>query len=242
MVAKPITASPSAETPAVMLEAMWIDGDPEPSPLVLDFRPVLELMAQLEYTERDIDRWFIEFNHANHELVGKLELDAEGALLITPMLREAGSSDEMVTLVSLANWAEGYGGDAHGSRLGIRMPNGQIYAPDAAWISPEQQANRPPPYPAPDDWLLPFCPAFVVEIRSRSDRLAPLQRKMADYVANGALLAWLIDPYQRQVHIYRPGAEPEILDDPEAVSGDPELPGFVFEVRRRIFDREGVER
>ena len=174
----------------------------KPSPLVLDFRPVLELMARLEYSEREIDRWMIEFNHANHELVGKLELDAEGALLITPMLREAGSSDEMVTLVSLANWAEEYGGNPHGSRLGIRMPNGQIYAPDAAWISPDQQANRPPP--DPDEWLLQFCPAFVVEIRSRSDRMAPLQRKMADYVSNGALLGWLIDPYRRQVHIYRP--------------------------------------
>ncbi len=237
MVAKPIV-----EIPIVLLEAMWVDGEQETSPLVLDFRPVLELMARLEYSERDVDRWLIEFNHANSDLVGKLELDAEGALLITPMLREAGSSDEMVTLVSLANWAEDYGGDVHGSRLGIRMPNGQRYAPDAAWISPEQQADRPEPYPAPEDWLLPFCPAFVVEIRSRSDRLAALQRKMADYIANGALLAWLIDPYQRQVHIYRPGVAPLVLDDPEVVSGEPELTGFVFEVRRRIFDRESEPR
>ncbi len=237
MVAKPI-----AETPQLLLESMWVDGETETSPLVLDFRPALDLMAQLEYSARDIDRWFIEFNHANSNLVGKLELDAQGALLITPMLREAGSGDEMATLVSLANWAEGYGGDAHGSRLGMRMPNGQIYAPDAAWISPEQQANRPPPYPAPDDWLLPFCPAFVVEVRSRSDRLAPLQRKMADYIANGARLGWLIDPFRRQVHVYLPGREPLVLEDPEVVSGEPVLPGFVFEVRQRIFDRDGVER
>ena len=120
------------------------------------------------------------------------------------------------------------------------MPNGQRYAPDAAWISPEQQANRPPPNPA--EWLLEFCPSFVVEIRSRSDRLPALQRKMADYVANGALLGWLIDPYQRRVHIYRPGVAPETLDDPETVSGEPELPGFVFEVRRRIFGRAGANR
>ena len=231
MVAKPVT-----ELPATLRDAMWVDGDPEPAPLVLDFRPVLELMARLELTERDVDRWLIEFNHANSDLVGKLELDAEGALLITPMLREAGSTDEMEMVVSLGKWAETHGGNAHGSRLGMRLPNGQRYAPDAAWISPEQQANRPPPYPAPDEWLLPFCPAFVVEVRSRSDRLAALQRKMAEYVANGALLGWLIDPYQRQVHVYRPGVAPEVLDDPETMSGEPVLPGFVFEVRRRIFD------
>ena len=231
MVAKPIT-----ERPATQREAMWVDGDPEPSPLVLDFRPVLELMARLELTEQDVDRWLIEFNHANSDLVGKLELDAEGGLLISPMLRDEGARDEAETLTDLNIWCREYGGNAYGSRLGVRLPNGQRYAPDAAWISPEQQANRPPPYPAPDDWLLPFCPAFVVEVRSRSDRLAALQRKMAEYIDNGALLAWLIDPFQRQVHVYRPGVPPEALDDPERVSGEPELPGFVFEVRRRIFD------
>ena len=237
-----MVAKPNIEIPAVMLEAMWVDGDLEPSPLVLDFRPVLELMAQLGYAERDIDRWMIEFNHANHELVGKLELDAVGALLLTPLPGVAGSGDEVQVAIDLGNWTRDYGGEAHGARLGIRLPNGHRYAPDAAWISPEQLVNEPEPYPPPDDWLLPFCPAFVVEIRSRSDRLAPIQRKMAEYIANGALLGWLIDPYQRQVHIYRPGVEPEVLDDPETVSGEPELPGFVFEVRRRIFDREGAER
>ena len=237
MVAKPIV-----EIPTLFEESTWVDGEQETSPLVLDFRPVLELMARLEYSERDVDQWLIEFNHANHELVGKLELNAEGALLITPMLRRAGSSDELECATDLSIWTRERGGEAHGSRLGIRMPNGDRYAPDAAWISPEQLDNEPEPYPAPEGWLLPFCPAFVVEIRSRSDRLAPLQRKMADYIANGALLGWLIDPYQRRVHIYRPGVEPEVLDDPETVSGEPELPGFVFEVRQRIFDREGVER
>ncbi|MCE2502144.1 MAG: Uma2 family endonuclease, partial [Dehalococcoidia bacterium] len=58
-------------------------------------------------------------------------------------------------------------------------------------------------------------------------------------ISNGALLGLLIDPYQRQVHIYRPGVEPEVLDDPETMSGEPEQPGFVFEARRRIFDKGG---
>lgn len=54
-------------------------------------------------------------------------------------------------------------------------------------------------------------------------------------MANGAQLGWLIDPYRRQVHIYRPGLDVEVLDSPETVSGDPVMPGFVFQVRQRIF-------
>lgn len=233
MLAQPV-AEPRAATPAPPPEATWLGGHPTPSPLRLDFRPVLQLLARLGYTARDVDEWLLELNHANRDLVGKLELDAQGALLVSPMLKEAGSGDEAETLTDLNIWARGYGGKAHGSRLGIRMPGGQRYAPDAAWISPEQQANRPPPLE--NDWLLPFCPAFVVEILSPNDRLAAAQRKMAEYIANGALLGWLIDPGRRRVHIYRPGVAPTILDDPETVRGDPELPGFIFEVRRRIFD------
>ena len=51
-------------------------------------------------------------------------------------------------------------------------------------------------------------------------------------MANGALLGWLIDPYRRRVYVYR---WVDTLEDPETVSGEPVLPGFVFEVRSRIF-------
>ena len=232
MAAKPIT-----ETPASLREAMWIDGDPTPSPLHLDFRPVLELLARLGYTEQDVDKWLLQFNHANRDLVGKLELNAEGTLLVSPMQSKTGARDEAKILIDLGKWTDEYGGEAYGSRLGIRLPNGQRYAPDAAWLTPEQESAADRILRDSDDWLLPFCPAFVVEIISRNDSVAAAQRKMADYIANGALLGWLIDPYRRRVHIYRPGVAPETLDNPDTVSGAPELPGFVFEARRRIFDR-----
>ncbi len=47
-----------------------------------------------------------------------------------------------------------------------------------------------------------------------------------EYIANGTLLGWLIDRQNRQVYIYRPHREPEILNAPETISGAPELPGF----------------
>jgi Uma2 family endonuclease len=70
---------------------------------------------------------------------------------------------------------------------------------------------------------------------SGTDTLPRLQRKMERYIANGAQLGWLIDPYRRRVYVYRPDVETEVLEDPETVSGDPVMTGFVFEVRRRIF-------
>jgi Uma2 family endonuclease len=55
---------------------------------------------------------------------------------------------------------------------------------------------------------------------------------MVEYLENGAMLGFLIDRKQRQVHIYRPNQAPEILDHPDAVSGDPELPGFQLQMAR----------
>ena len=36
---------------------------------------------------------------------------------------------------------------------------------------------------------------------------------------------------KKGVYIYRPNRNAEILEDPETVSGDPELPGFKLDVR-----------
>lgn len=54
---------------------------------------------------------------------------------------------------------------------------------------------------------------------------------MQEYLDNGAQLGWLIDPYERTVYSYRPGQPVERLENPETLSGEPLLPGFVLEVR-----------
>ncbi len=78
--------------------------------------------------------------------------------------------------------------------------------------------------------FLPLCPDFVLELRSPSDSVQTLQKKMEEYRQNGAQLGWLLDPMNKQVIVYRQGAPPEVLDDPVSVSGEPLLRGFVLEV------------
>jgi len=228
-----MVAKPTAETPAIFEQNMWVDGDAAPSPIHLDFRPVLKILADAGIDGPKLDKWLLDLNEANRELVGKLELTSEGALLISPMQSKRGSREEAEFIIDLGVWTRAHGGEAHGSRLGIRMSEGDRYTPDAAWSSPEQLAAYTP---SEETWLLDFCPYFVVEIMSRNDSQASAQRKMRDYIDHGATLGWLIDPFRRRVHIYRPGVDVVVLDDPETVNGEPDLPGFVFDVRSRIFD------
>ena len=239
MVAKPdvpgSSAAPDKPGPATAPDEAQLDGDPLSLPIRLEFGPVLEALAEAGYVGERLNEWLIEFNRVNKDTVGKLELDAEGRLLVSTLPGVSGSQWEGELFMELHLWTREYGGEAHGSRLGVELPNGARYAPDAAWLSPEQLAD----YAASGrTWLVRFCPHFVAEVMSRNDRPSAARRKMEEYIAHGGRLGWLIDPFRRQAHIYRPGAEPVTLDDPEQLTGDPELPGFVFNVRALIFDAQ----
>lgn len=76
----------------------------------------------------------------------------------------------------------------------------------------------------------PICPDFVIELRSRTDRLKPLQNKMLEYLGSGLRLGWLINRKYRQVEIYRMGQEVEVVGMPVVLSGEEVLPGFSLEV------------
>jgi Uma2 family endonuclease len=72
----------------------------------------------------------------------------------------------------------------------------------------------------------------VIDLRSTSDLLSGLQAKMQEYIENGAILGWLIDRKQRTVHVYRPSQAPVVLQQPEIVSGEPELPEFQLKMTK----------
>ena len=200
-------------------------------PVSVNIRPILESVAG-KLTDDEIDQWFGDLEKANEERGLQLEMTCDGELIISPMVNRGGLAAETQLFGSLFIWVEANGGEVAGANANTRLPDGSRIRPDALWLSPEQVAELPP---ASEDRAITVCPAFVAEIVSGTDTLPPLQRKMERYMSNGALLGWLIDPYGRQVHVYRAGMDVEILDDPESLSGDPVMPGFVFEVRQRIF-------
>ena len=112
---------------------------------------------------------------------------------------------------------------AYGPSAGFRLPNGAVRAPDASWL---RLSRRDGLTEDERERIAPICPDFVLEIRSPSDSLAVVQAKMQEYMENGARLGWLIDPFQRRVHVYRPGQAAEVLEDPATVAGEDVLPGF----------------
>ena len=180
--------------------------------------------------------WFWELCDANDDALWQMELAADGVIELMPPTDAPSDRWENRMSSKVYMWDEDQGnpGDPTGPTAAYRLPNGALRAPDAAWSRWENVRYRQPGDPRGR----PYCPDFVVEIRSASDRhLARLLNKMQEYMDNGAKLGWLIDPLERTVRIYRAGAsEPELLRNPETLDGEDVLPGFTFPVRHLIFD------
>ncbi|HMV49503.1 MAG TPA: Uma2 family endonuclease [Blastocatellia bacterium] len=158
----------------------------------------------------------------------QLEMSKEGEMIVMMPTGFEGSKRNAKLTARLVIWADEEGsGIAVEATAGFILPNGAERSPDAAWVRKERCEAFTP---AQREKFLPLCPDFVVELRSRTDRLKTVKAKMEEYIENGAQLGWLIDPIKRKVHIYRPGVPVEILDNPTEVSGEPLLKGFTLKL------------
>ena len=189
----------------------------EVEPLILRFGPVFKRMTDDE---------FYEFCRLNEEW--RIELSSEGDLIIMAPTGSKSGIRNFKLIARFAAWVEADGtGQGFDSSTMFTLPNGAKRSPDMAWIKNErwQLLNE-----EQQEKFAPICPDFVVELRSKTDRLATLQKKMREYMENGAQLGWLIDPREKKVYVYRPDSRTECLNNPQAVSGEPLLAGFVLNV------------
>jgi len=213
----------SAVTPSIeTLPELFVD-EPEAEegvdPFVLHFKPIVEKMGDDE---------FLEFCNLNEEW--RFEITSKGDLEIMPPAGTGTGRRNAWLITALGVWAETDGtGVCFDSDTMFKLPSGAKRAPDLAWakldrwnaLNEEEQES-----------IAPICPDFVVELRSRFDRLKKLKAKMQEYIDNGAQLGWLIDPRKKRVYVYRPGVPVEELNEPKTLSGEPLLRGFVLPVAK----------
>lgn len=171
---------------------------------------------------------FYEFCQANPDL--RIERTATGEVVIMPPTFSDTGNRNFNLAAQLGAWTEQDGtGIGFDSSAGFTLPNGATRSPDASWIKLERWDTLTAEQKAS---FAPICPNFVIELRSAGDSLVKLQEKMQEYITNGASLGWLIDRKSRTVYQYRPNCEPVALEQPEPISGEPELPGFVLRLAK----------
>lgn len=174
------------------------------------------------------DEQFYHLCHANQNW--NLERTVRGDLVIMPPVGGESGQREADLITDLNLWnRQAKLGIVFSSSTIFSLPNGGDRSPDAAWIlsdrwnalTNKQQQGFPP-----------VCPDFVIELRSKSDALKPLQEKMQEHLDSGLRLGWLIDPQNNRAEIYHSQEDVRVVQLPASLSGRDVLPGFILELAK----------
>jgi Uma2 family endonuclease len=159
----------------------------------------------------------------------QFERTSEGAIRMNPPTGAFTSDGNAEIIRQLRNWWDTHlRGRTFDSNAGFFLPDGSMLSPDAAYVLPEQLVGVTKKQLT---GLLRLCPAFVVELLSPSDSLAETGGKMENWVANGAQLGWLIDPYRQRVIVYQPSQDPR-ESSAQKLDGVGPVQGFSLDLRK----------
>ncbi len=178
------------------------------------------------------DDFLRKLGEARPELL--FEVSARGDLVVTMAAGDRGSEigNEFGRIVG--NWTVEPGdGITRESSGGYQFETALGFAkrqPDLSWISRRRYDALTADERRRDYW--PTVPEFIIEIVSPSDRLSQQHEKMAEWMQGGVSVGWLVDPFEEEVHIYRPGAEVELHKRPASLEVGPELPGLTISFAR----------
>ena len=186
--------------------------------------PITLSTKHLHFTDED----FYIFCMDNPDL--KFERDADGRIII--MANTGGNTGDINSELNmqLRLWNKNKSlGKVFDSSTAFRLPNHSVRSPDAAWIkmdrwdvlSKDEQTKFPP-----------LCPDFVIELKSNSDELMDLQKKMnIEWIGNGCKMAWLIDPFMETIYIYYLDREVQIITGfDKKIENFELLPGFELDL------------
>jgi Uma2 family endonuclease len=193
----------------------------EPASITVDISSLMTLPQMSE-------EQFYEFCHHNSDL--NIERNAQGEVIVMPPAFSDTGNRNFKVAMQLGIWAERDGtGEGFDSSAGFTLPNGAMRSPDASWIRLDRWNALTEAQKAS---FAPICPDFVVELRSSSDTLKSLQTKMQEYIDNGMSLGLLIDRKSLTVYCYRADGSVVVLNNPDGVSCEPELPGFILQMAK----------
>ncbi len=182
-------------------------------------------------SNRFSDEEFFWFCQGNKDL--RIERNSNLEISIMSPSTSLSGSHSGEVFRQLSNWnVESGKGETFDSSSGFTLADRSVFSPDASWISSVRWNSLSK---TQKDSFAPICPEFVIEVSSKSDRTEDLLDKMMIWLKNGSQLAWLIDPRDMKVNIFRPDQETEIIDGfDRIISATEPVHGFNLDLRRLI--------
>ncbi|HEY5463560.1 MAG TPA: Uma2 family endonuclease [Hanamia sp.] len=169
------------------------------------------------------EKEFFDFCQQND--LWRIERDENKQIIIMPPTNANTGIKNTNLLTELVIWnRRKKSGVCFDSSTGFTLPDGSVRSPDASWLTikkwnqlSDNERNQ----------FAHICPDFVIELKSKSDNLKSLTSKMGKWIKNGCSLAWLINPEDKTVIIFRKnGTSDKVTGFNNILSGENVLPGF----------------
>ena len=168
-------------------------------------------------TVKDLEELQATLKEAGHDY--QLELE-DGKIIVTG-LSDIVSSEVTAELIRvLGNWVKPRRlGRVFDSAGGFILPDSNLKAPDVSFVRAARLRQSP-------RYFAELVPDLVVEIKSQSDRIKPVEDKIMKFLEQGAIVGILIDPDRETVKVYRPNSEPIVLENEDVLTIPELFPGW----------------
>jgi Uma2 family endonuclease len=193
-------------------------SEPKTQPLLLDVSN-----TTLNITPEQFDKLCLD----NPDL--RLEMMSNGELIVMPPSFPISGKYNIDLGTQVYIWNDRSNlGEVFDSSTGYDFTaiGGGKLSPDVSWIEKSRLEG------VSLEQFFEIVPDFIIELRSKTDRLITLKAKMLEYQRLGVRLGLLINPQDKQVEIYRLGQGVEVLESPTSVSCEDVLPGFVLNLNK----------
>ncbi len=167
----------------------------------------------------------------------KIELE-DGRLLVMGPSDIVSSEISSILIRLLGNWVYPRRlGRVFDSAGGFIMPDTNVKAPDVSFVRAARLRQSP-------RYFGELVPDLVVEMKSQSARIKPIETKVLKFIELGAIVGILIDPDEETVTIYRSTSEPTVLGNGDILTVAELFPGWelpVSELWPPIFTEEETQ-
>ena len=172
----------------------------------------------MELTIADLEQ--LQTNLTQAHLDYQLEL-VDGKIIVMGLSDYL--SDEVISrlIIFLGSWVMQHNlGRVTGASAGFRLPDGNfLRGPDVCFVSAERLRQSPRTFAK-------IVPDLMVEVKSSTDRIPPLEEKIQKFLQLGSRVGILIDPDKKTATIYRPAGASIVLGKSDILAVPELLPGW----------------
>src|SRR4028118_416863 len=172
-------------------------------------------------TVKDLEKVQKTFKEAGQDYQVELE---SGKIIIVGPSDIVSSEIGVIFSWLLANWVYPRRlGRVFDSAGGFILPDANLTAPDVSFVRAARLRQSP-------RYFGELVPDLVVEIKSQSDRIKPLEKKIKNFIELGAQVGILIDPDEETVTVYRQEGEPIVLGNEDILTVTELFPGWELQI------------